>query len=916
MPLRQGSSDATVSHNIGELVDSGYPQDQAVAIAEHQAGKAMMPQAEAEYASETGDTARRCALCKYFIAPGSCHLVEGPISAEGTCKLYEAGDAAKAESHSHYADPENEQLPIDNDTDVANAITALQPGGYRGHEVQLEHGKRTSAINNIDKRIGELNIDDDKKQHLRDRLDKVRVKATEFFNGTRLKALGDGKIGGYLVVFGGPKDAQGEYFRPDCDFHLDWYNGAMRPILYHHGLTDEDIIEEIGHITALRIDSRGLYAEGQLDMTNPRARDVYGDIKRGRIGWSSGSAPHLSKVDDYGGITEWTVLEGSLTPTPAAGKRTTVQALKFDTSQLTPQASKGAKKPKGTFKPGGETRVKKSETKEHMKKKTKADGNLIAAMRQAEIDPEAILQVLEAMAEGEDDEDDVENPEMMDAGAEGVAADAPIMTASKDGALVQEGDEAEIHDTGAKPTMTPPAEEISQAKSKGEKPPAGFDAKAVAKAIQDAIRTVPGKTKTTGFTGQNPARRSNQISDMRTQFHDLSAADMAFLYEMRRQGRQPRYMGVEYEREMADKAMKAYNAGQLRLDKNVFRKVAMKLDFNNTTTANDGANWVPDLWASILWMRVRIENNVAKNIEVFQMPSPTFEYPIESTDPVVYAVGESDTDAEQTLATNVFTRSKLVANKLQFVAKKTGLQVGFSTEIEEDSIIPFIPQLRAQATRAFANSIDNNILNSDNTTGTGNINYKGANTSANPNANFLFGGGNGMRYNALISNAAKVAKNLQGGYPTLQALRALRFALITATQAYGIDPNEIIYFVEPQTYGKMLSIDEINVFMNNGRNATVNDGRFGEIDGSPVFPSAELALTDSTGYAMNDGSGTLGSIVCAARNAWKVGYVRQVMTDVSYVPWNDSYILTMTARYAIGKKDTAAAGYQYNINVN
>ena len=40
MPLKKGSSDATVSSNIKELVHSGRPQKQAIAIAMDKAGRA------------------------------------------------------------------------------------------------------------------------------------------------------------------------------------------------------------------------------------------------------------------------------------------------------------------------------------------------------------------------------------------------------------------------------------------------------------------------------------------------------------------------------------------------------------------------------------------------------------------------------------------------------------------------------------------------------------------------------------------------------------------------------------------------------------------------------------------------------------------------------------------------------------
>lgn len=897
MPLAHGSSQDVISRNIAELMRTGnYSQEQAAAIAYHAAGK-----------TDDVEKARPTSRDDFAYTPDD--------------------------------EPSHWKLPIDTEARVSQAIDALAGDGNapHGQGVKIPPDARAGVVRKIAGRINSLPISDDRKKELRDKLAPHRAKATEFFGGEKLKALGSGKVGGYLIAFGKPADAQGEWFDPNVETHLDWFGGTTRPILFHHGQTDDDlddVIEEIGSLYKIVRDNHGIWAEGQLDMTNPRAVQVYNDVRRGKIGWSSGSSPHLAKTDDTGRIYEWAIVEASLTPTPAAGKRTTVQALKFVTSTFTP-ASTTTKEPisakeRGVAPKGERKTLRTDKRTGETPMKIKTDTALIAALEKAGIAAEQIVEVLKEMGAADPDDELAEPATMADDDSDGSVDDATMAKddeetpataddAEKGANFVEHNDDETISDGG---TMAPQA-----ASSRGEpgtgtsgkaKAQAGNNAKVLATALQLALATMksePAKSRAQGAQYDNPTRKKAQVSDMRTPYHNMSAADMAYLYTLRANLKQPRFMPVTYQREMAEKAMKAYNANQLDLAPEVARKVAMKLDWNNVTVAADGQSWVPDLWSSILWMRVRIDNNVAKNIEVFQLPSPTFEYPIESTDPVVYAVGEANLDTNMTLSTNVFTRSKLAVTKLQFVAKKLGLQVGFSTEINEDSIIPFIPQLRSQATRAFANSIDNVILNSDSVTGTGNINYKGANTSAAPNSKFLFGGGDGMRKNALVTNTA-AAINVAGGYPTLLTLRNLRSKMISSTNAYGIDPSELVMFVEPLTYTRLLSIDEINVFMNNGRDATVNTGMVRQIDGIDVYPSAELALCDSTGYAMNDGSGTLGQIVLAARNAWKVGYMRQVMTDVSYVPWDDNYVLTMTARVAIGKKDTVASAVAYNINVN
>lgn len=147
---------------------------------------------------------------------------------------------------------------------------------------------------------------------------------------TTLKAINaaEGRVGGYLVVWGSPqqRDLQGEYFSPESELGLDWYD--QRPVLYHHGLDGKMKAAVIGVIDHLKADMTGVWAEAQLDLRQRYVRTVLKLVEKGILGWSSGSLPHLVDVADDGHIKRWPIVEGSLTPTPAEPRRTDVHTLK------------------------------------------------------------------------------------------------------------------------------------------------------------------------------------------------------------------------------------------------------------------------------------------------------------------------------------------------------------------------------------------------------------------------------------------------------------------------------------------------------------------------------------------------------------------------------------------------------------
>lgn len=145
---------------------------------------------------------------------------------------------------------------------------------------------------------------------------------------TEVKALGEGKIGGYGVVFTGPeaKDLQGDYFTPDTNLWLDSY--PVVPLLYQHG-QDETLKRRVIGQASGRLDDRGAWYEAQLNLRDEYEQLILKLVEAGQLGYSTGSLTHLVERSGDGKLLNWPVAELTLTPTPAAGPYlTSVEKLK------------------------------------------------------------------------------------------------------------------------------------------------------------------------------------------------------------------------------------------------------------------------------------------------------------------------------------------------------------------------------------------------------------------------------------------------------------------------------------------------------------------------------------------------------------------------------------------------------------
>jgi HK97 family phage major capsid protein len=608
----------------------------------------------------------------------------------------------------------------------------------------------------------------------------------------------EGRVGGYLIVWGNVKerDLQGEYFTPETELRLDWYE--RRPMLYHHGMDGQLKAAPIGVIDVLRVDDTGVWAEAQLDLRQRYAQVVQRLVERGVLGWSSGSLPHLVEVAKDGRIVRWPIIEGSLTPTPAEPRRTDVQTIKSAYEAL--------------------------------------------GLDVGRIDPSPPDPLSLKRPEGE--------------------ADFPQRDTRK--TVVSFKSDQYHNMKGKQDTMQD-------------------------ETITTEIRSPRKRLPVGGAEG------TKSTISVGSAFDRLEALDLLHGYMLLRSAKSFQGVSEQYSNALSHKIRKA-------------GMTAVKADeLMNTAQTGFGDEWVPELWSAQIWEKARLDNVILPLFRSIEMPSSPFELPIEGTDPSVYFVPETANETQLTLSgsANPIPDSKMGSGKVQLVAKKLALRVGFSAELVEDAILPVLNIYREQAVRAIADSIDYVLLNGDTEEGVeANINVPTA-----PVGNERFMAFDGLRKLPLVTNTGNMVA--MAAEPTLAKLRQTRFAM---SSRYAARPGDLAWIVDSGTYAKLLALPEFLTMDKAGVMATAITGQIGLIDGIPVLLSAEMPLTSVSGYVSSTGN-TKGTALCVYRPGWFVGYRRRIAVNVDYLPYYDSYQLTATVRLAFANFDNEVASALVNITV-
>lgn len=325
---------------------------------------------------------------------------------------------------------------------------------------------------------------------------------------------------------------------------------------------------------------------------------------------------------------------------------------------------------------------------------------------------------------------------------------------------------------------------------------------------------------------------------------------------------------------------------------------------NHTTNVGEGAEFVDtQLSTNILTKLRERENFSSKFPSAIDMPTSTYELPIEGADPVFNYTGEN-TDVPGT----EYGNSKAGTGKITLVAKKFTAITYLSGELDEDGIVNMRGYVENKMSLAYGETLDKVLINGDTETGaTGNVNSD----DAAPAAGSYYLAADGLRKTAIANGNV-----VDAGALDLADIRESRSQL-GENGNKGLNPNELVLGVGTDVYYKLLALTQAETVEKFGGAATVVNGTLAAIDGIEVVPSGFIPKTEADGKvsSVTPANNTLGTAILTYKEDVIRGFKRNIKTFVEYLPATDQFRITAHFRYAQLIKTTKSVSAIINITL-
>jgi len=762
--------------------------------------------------------------------------------------------------------------------------------------------------------------------------------------GGAIKALGDGRVGGYLVRFtdANQPDLYGEYFDEHTNFYLEDHPMIGKPVMFNHGLDEAAGVRSLGTITALEVrtqrdsdGNRGVWIEAQLKqlddyvrMLDEAEKEAQRKYRRG-LGWSSGALPQSVDVNtETGHIKSWAMIEGSLTFTPAdPGNRASIKTLTDLRSLLRESRTEEATLSQDEHLTEDSTiriatKMNEQELRDLIMQVVQ---EYMSEMRAADDElPEEDMR-----AEGEDVEElRMEDEEELEAVASAVAERALALVKSDSGyqdATNKKQAAKRVLKNHEMALFTELANGVYSAREERK----AARAKVVANAKANASRNAPGVSLTEAAGGHrgngsnNGNSRVRGVTDMR--YDHMNAQDMmvGFLSmsalvppQLRRNAHN--IVSEDYFRAMVHKwaDFEQGHTWKHKGDASAIRSFPFRSDeINASNISGQGSDWVEEALGTVLWEKARdtqvFDTIAAKGMMQVEIPrgAGSIAIPTEGADPTAYSSPQANdldsTNRVEVTANPTFIGTgsvTLTPGEIKILAATTDILI-------EDSVIPFLPQMTAQVNAKAQETLTELLLNGDTvTTASTNLNLIDDTPGTGISRPYYLASDGIIKY-PIITNTAKS----YNGAGTL-ALAHFRNVLKLLTSKVRTRRDSLLWLMDADVETAALALPELATDDVRRTNATITSGVLQNVFGIDSISTGFIVLANSAGKVPAAG-GTLGRLVLVYAPYWAYGFRRRVTFETDKDILAGATYVVASMRVGFQERGVDAAAAAYNVGV-
>lgn len=301
----------------------------------------------------------------------------------------------------------------------------------------------------------------------------------------------------------------------------------------------------------------------------------------------------------------------------------------------------------------------------------------------------------------------------------------------------------------------------------------------------------------------------------------------------------------------------------------------------DTSTSNQGTDWIPTGFSNQMVESVRLQLRVAALHNRFDMPTNPFILPVEGADISAYLASERTGDNDSADSSKYVTAATPGTAQVEFSAKKVGVRVVTSAEITEDSILAILPYAKDKISLSLAEAQDNTVINGD---------LSGAiDTTSGTNQ-------------ALAYDGYRVASATAGTTTDLSTLNITNIRKMRSGMGkFGVNSSRLVYVTGINMFNNLLSLqdsggnDIVTTVDKLGPKATILTGQLGAIDGIPIVISEFVSETlDAVGNA--NGTAARTELLLVRTDAFRFGDRRPITLKSREVIETDQQVLVALHR--------------------